>query len=42
MDGDDCVAHENVLAYINNVYQNPDVWLTYGQFAIFPYEGSTV
>ncbi len=29
LDGDDWLAHENVLKEINHYYQNPDVWLTY-------------
>jgi glycosyltransferase involved in cell wall biosynthesis len=32
LDGDDFFKHNNVLARINREYQNPDVWLTYGQF----------
>lgn len=32
VDGDDFLAHKDVLAYINNVYATQDVWLTYGQF----------
>lgn len=32
LDGDDWLAHNNVLHYINNSYQNPEVWMTYGQF----------
>jgi len=38
VDGDDWFPHENVLAHLNRVYQDPDVWMTYGQFAIFPYD----
>jgi len=29
LDGDDWLAHENVLKDVNHFYQNPDVWLTY-------------
>ncbi len=29
LDGDDWLAHENVLKEVNHYYQNPDVWLTY-------------
>ena len=36
VDGDDWLAHNNVLSYLNTIYQNPDVWLTYGQFQWFP------
>lgn len=38
VDGDDWLAHENVLAYLNAVYHNPEVWITYGQFIWFPAE----
>ena len=30
VDGDDWLAHENVLKELNHYYQNPDIWLTYG------------
>ena len=36
LDGDDWLAHDHVLAYINCIYANPNVWLTYGQFQDFP------
>ncbi|MBI5274771.1 MAG: glycosyltransferase family 2 protein [Chlamydiales bacterium] len=34
LDGDDALAHSNVLSYLNKVYsdENNKVWLTYGQF----------
>lgn len=32
LDGDDAFENDTVLAYLNKVYQNPDIWLTYGQF----------
>lgn len=32
LDGDDWLAAPWTLAYINEVYQTKDVWLTYGQF----------
>jgi hypothetical protein len=31
-DGDDWPAHDGVLAYINAVYSDPNIWMTYGQF----------
>ncbi len=31
LDGDDAFAHQDVLARINKEYQNPNIWLTYGQ-----------
>ena len=30
LDGDDWLSHQNVLKELNNYYQNPDIWLTYG------------
>ncbi|MFC1841588.1 glycosyltransferase family 2 protein [Candidatus Dependentiae bacterium] len=35
-DGDDFLHNENVLNYINYVYQDKQVWMTYGQYEIFP------
>lgn len=32
IDGDDWLAHNNVFNVINNAYQDPHIWLTYGQF----------
>jgi hypothetical protein len=32
VDGDDWLYDKNVLSYLNGVYQDKDVWLTYGQF----------
>ena len=31
-DGDDWLYDEHVLEYLNEVYQDPDVWMTYGSF----------
>ncbi len=36
LDGDDFLANNNVLAYLNDVYQDPNIWLTYGQFEEYP------
>lgn len=36
LDGDDWVAHDLVLNHLNAVYQDPNVWLTYGQFQWWP------
>ena len=36
LDGDDKFANENVLQILNCVYQDPSVWLTYGQFMHYP------
>ena len=38
VDGDDWLFHESVLQKINEVYSNPDVWLTYGQYTFYPEE----
>ncbi len=32
LDGDDWLAHENVLKLLNDIYQNQNVWLTFGNF----------
>lgn len=36
LDGDDCFYDDQVLAYLNQVYQDPNIWLTYGQFKNWP------
>lgn len=36
LDGDDSFANDNVLTYLNNIYQDPNVWVTYGQFSAYP------
>lgn len=36
VDGDDALAHSMVLNYMNRVYANPGIWLTYGQFMEMP------
>ncbi len=36
VDGKDWLAHNQVLSFLNNVYQNKDVWATYGQFEYYP------
>lgn len=33
LDGDDELSCSNVLTILNQVYKDPDVWMTYGQFA---------
>ncbi len=38
IDADDWLAHENVLAYLNHIYQDSNVWMTYGQFCLFPHQ----
>lgn len=36
LDGDDHLAHDRVFEKINQVYQDPHVWLTYGQYQQYP------
>jgi len=36
LDGDDYLAHKNVLNIVNDAYQDPNVWLTYSQFQTVP------
>lgn len=36
LDGDDWFAHDHVLDLLNRVYNDSDVWLTYGQFKKYP------
>src|SRR5690606_30026754 len=38
-DGDDHLAHNDVLNRLNEVYQNPDIWFSYGSY--FDYPGMT-
>ena len=35
-DGDDWLADNQVFNLINNIYQNPNVWITYGSFINWP------
>jgi len=36
LDGDDKLAHNNVLKVVNSLYQNKDIWMTYGQYKVIP------
>ncbi len=36
LDGDDWLADEEVLSTLSRVYDDPDVWMTYGQFVMYP------
>lgn len=42
LDGDDAFADSSVLAYLNEVYQDPDVWCTYGNFRIEPGDSTKI
>jgi len=35
-DGDDFLKDDSVLLHINKVYQDPNVWMTYGQYEVHP------
>ncbi len=37
LDADDWLAHEGVLTYLDQIY-NDDVWMTYGLYEEFPYK----
>jgi glycosyltransferase involved in cell wall biosynthesis len=39
-DGDDWFKDDQVLATVNKAYDDPNVWLTYGQFEVYP--GNTI
>ncbi|HSX03456.1 MAG TPA: glycosyltransferase family A protein [Rhabdochlamydiaceae bacterium] len=36
VDGDDFLAHEQVLSILNQNYQDPEVWMSYGNFLDYP------
>lgn len=36
LDGNDWLAHPKVLNNLNEIYQDADVWMTYGQFMCYP------
>lgn len=36
VDGDDWLINRDVLKYLNKVYSDPNVWMTYGQFIAYP------
>jgi len=36
VDGDDCLYDENVLTKLANVYNDRNVWITYGQYQEYP------
>lgn len=42
LDGDDFLPHDGVLARIAEVYADPDVWLTYGNYRPHPYNTGQV
>jgi hypothetical protein len=36
LDGDDCLPHDDVFGLLNEVYADPAVWMTFGQFREYP------
>lgn len=36
LDGDDFLAHDNVLVKLNQLYSTNDVWMTYGNYLDYP------
>lgn len=36
IDGDDWTAHNQVFKRVNEAYQDPNVWMTYGQYRHYP------
>ena len=36
IDGDDWLSSTFVLEYLNDIYQNPEIWMTYGQYQMWP------
>ncbi len=36
LDGHDWLAHEHVLSHLNDLYANPDVWMTYSRGIHYP------
>lgn len=36
LDADDWFADETVLSYLATIYADPNIWMTYGQYELFP------
>lgn len=36
VDGDDWLSSTFVLEYLNTIYKDPNIWMTYGQYQIYP------
>jgi hypothetical protein len=36
VDGDDWLPHENVLSFLNDVYQDDNIWMTWGSYVDYP------
>lgn len=42
LDGDDWLAHENVLYRLNQIYSSENIWMTYGQYQNYPDGGTGI
>ena len=42
LDGDDWFAHDMVLERLNEIYADPEIWLTYGSYIEYPNYGYSV
>jgi glycosyltransferase involved in cell wall biosynthesis len=38
LDGDDWLADNDVLSYLNSIYGDSGVWVTYGRYKYYPYD----
>ncbi len=36
LDGDDWFAHDEVLLWLNQAYEDPETWMTYGSYVSYP------
>ena len=36
LDGDDWLAHDEVLLWLNRAYEDPETWMTYGSYILYP------
>lgn len=36
IDGDDWLSSVFILQYLNQIYNDPNIWMTYGQYQIYP------
>lgn len=36
LDGDDWLAHDKVLRWLNQCYEDPSIWMTYGSYLEYP------
>lgn len=42
IDGDDWLAHDRVLIRLNEIYADPEIWMTYGSYIEYPNYSYTV